>query len=370
MLFKLETAPNNAMKNPALMTASLLKDWQTCSKSPLPLKIAIMALGTLLSGCMPAVHPQGAKIYTGEIREREFITADGVKLPLRQWQPPAQKKAEAVIIALHGFNDYSNFFQKPAQYFQQQNIASYAYDLRGFGGSDTRGLWAGYQTYSEDLTLFTRLVAAKHPNTPIYWLGESMGGAVIIVTAAEMKLPQVSGIILAAPALWAREFMPWYQSSLLWLLSYTMPWLTVTGESVKVMASDNIEMLRALGRDPLVIKETRVEAVHGLTDLMDEAMAKAQSLDVKTLMLYGEKDEIIPMEPTHQFIKGFLQHDAEQKIIACYKNGYHLLLRDLQAPLVWQDLKSWMMTEKQPLPSGSDKRPECLTNNQAKPLKP
>jgi alpha-beta hydrolase superfamily lysophospholipase len=97
--------------------------------------------------------------------------------------------------------------------------------MRGFGGSDNIGLWAGHETYSEDLDLFTRLVAEKHPNTPIYLLGESMGGAVIIVASAEMKMPQVAGVILAAPALWSREFMPWYQTSLLWLLSYTMAWL-------------------------------------------------------------------------------------------------------------------------------------------------
>lgn len=321
--------------------------------------LAVISIA-LLCSCMPVIHPQGPKIYQGEIRAQEFITADRTKLPLRQWQP-ATKNPAAVIIALHGFNDYSAFFHKPAQYFQQQNIASYAYDLRGFGGAENPGLWAGYQTYSEDLALFTGLIAKKHPDTPIYLLGESMGAAVVIVTAAETKMPQLAGIILASPALWAREFMPWYQSSLLWLLSYTLPWLTLTGESVGVIASDNIEMLRALGRDPLVIKETRVEAVHGLTDLMDEAMAKARNLNVKTLMLYGEKDEIIPVAPTHQFINDFLQQGADQKMIACYKNGYHLLLRDLQAPLIWKDLKTWIMADRQQfLPSGAEKRNTCL----------
>ena len=314
---------------------------------------------TLLSGCMPAIHSQGEKIYQGEIREKEFITADGAKLPLRQWLP-ASKNPAAVIIALHGFNDYSSFFQKPAQYFQKQNIASYAYDLRGFGGSENHGLWAGYETYREDLALFIQLVAEKHRNVPIYLLGESMGGAVIIVTMADMKIPQVEGIILAAPALWSRDFMPWYQTSLLWLLSYTVPWMTLTGEGVGVVASDNIEHLRALGRDPLVIKATRIEAVHGLTDLMDAAMAKSESLNVKTLLLYGEKDELIPLEPTAYFIKNLLQQDKGQKIIGCYKNGYHLLLHDLQASLVWHDLESWMMSDVKSLPSGAEKRDTCL----------
>lgn len=342
------------------MTTSPLNDWQSCWLSNKSWQILVV-ITALLCGCMPAIYPQGQKTYQGEIREREFITADGTKLPLRQW-PSASKTTNAVIIAVHGFNDYSNFFQKPAQYFQQHDIASYAYDLRGFGATQMRGLWAGYQTYSEDLALFTRLVAERHPDTPIYLLGESMGGAIIIVAMSELKMPQVTGIILAAPALWAREFMPWYQTSLLWLLSYTMPWLTLTGESVGVVASDNIQRLRELGKDPLVIKETRLEAVHGLTDLMDMAMSKAKTLNVKTLILYGKKDEIIPTEPTYQFISDFLQHGVEQKTIACYSNGYHLLLHDLQAALVWQDLQSWMRAEKKSLPSGADKNNTCTVH--------
>ena len=39
------------------------------------------------------------------------------------------------------------------------------------------------------------------------------------------------------------------------------------------MASDNIEMLRALGADPLFIKATRVDAIAGLVELMDIAAA-------------------------------------------------------------------------------------------------
>ncbi len=37
-----------------------------------------------------------------------FIAADGVSLPLRKWLP--QGEVKAVILALHGFNDYSNAF--------------------------------------------------------------------------------------------------------------------------------------------------------------------------------------------------------------------------------------------------------------------
>jgi hypothetical protein len=37
-----------------------------------------------------------------------------------------------------------------------------------------------------------------------------------------------------------------------------LPGLKVTGRGLGITPSDNLEMLRALGRDPLVIKETRI----------------------------------------------------------------------------------------------------------------
>ena len=120
------------------------------------------------------------------------------------------------------------------------------------------------------------------------------------------------------------------------------------------MASDNIDMLRAMGRDPLVIKATRVETVYGLTDLMDAAFDSATTLRVNTLLLYGEKDEIIPKAPTYAFLQQFLATDEVEKTVAIYRNGYHMLLRDLQAPTTWQDIEAWINNTPEQLPSGAD----------------
>lgn len=183
-----------------------------------------------------------------------------------------------------------------------------------------------------------------------------MGGAVIITAMGEANIPEVEGVILVAPALWARQTMPWYQTSLLWALAHTFPWMTLTGKGVRVQASDNIEMLRELGRDPLVIKKTRVEAIYGLTDLMDVAFKGANSLRTNTLVLYGENDEIIPKKPTYDFLQRLLSFDEDRKTVAFYPNGYHMLLRDLNASLIWNDILAWMNQKAVKLPSGADHR--------------
>jgi len=93
----------------------------------------ILILSCLLAGCVPSIYPSGAKTTAAhlDLDTQAFITEDGARLPLREW--PTQGEPRAVIIAVHGFNDYSRFFDKPARYFSEHGIASFAYDQRGFG---------------------------------------------------------------------------------------------------------------------------------------------------------------------------------------------------------------------------------------------
>lgn len=72
-------------------------------------------------------------------------------------------------------------------------------------------------------------------------------------------------------------------------------------------------------------------------------------------MLYGEKDDIIPKEPTYQFLQQFLASDNSHKTVAIYPDGHHLLLRDLHAETAWQDIAVWIAHQSDKLPSGADK---------------
>ncbi len=316
----------------------------------------IIGLWSLLLcvGCAPVVNRPGAAVSAPVLGRAHFVAADGAVLPVRAWMPP-EGPAKAVVVALHGFNDYSNFFTKPGEYLSRLGIACYAYDQRGFGNAPGRGLWAGVEAYADDLRDFAAQARRRHPGVPLYVLGESMGGAVAIVALASAQPPPADGLILSSPAVWGRSTMPWYQRVLLETLGHTTPWLRLTGEGLKIMASDNIEMLRGLGRDPLVIKATRVDAMYGLADLMDAALADAGKLAATTLVLYGERDQVVPREPVEKMLA---RMQGPQTRAAFYANGYHMLLRDLQAEKPWRDIAAWIDRHDAPLPSGADWRVE------------
>lgn len=311
----------------------------------------------LLFSCTPMVYPPGTVINLPRLADYGYLTKDGVMLPVRSWLPN-DNGPKAAVVALHGFNDYSNFFTQPGRYLSQAGIACYAYDQRGFGSAPKRGLWAGTRAYADDLTQITKLVKERHPGIPVYLLGESMGGAVVMVAATSDNPPEADGIILSAPAIWGRETMPWYQRLTLWFTAHTVPWMTVTGKGLGVTPSDNIEMLRALHRDPFVIKKTRIETIHGLADMMDKALEQSPKISIATLVLYGERDEVIPKKPTYRMLKSLPSNGLWR--VAIYKNGYHMLLRDMQAEILWRDIAVWIGSQDISLPSGADSWAQSL----------
>jgi len=326
----------------------------------------------LLVGCAPATDEEVRLAGIGTARaapdpkpvprftETSFIAADGQSLPLRKWLPRSNGKGEvkAVILALHGFNDYANAFDGPGRIWADEGIATYAYDQRGFGAAPERGFWPGRATLAADAATAAQILRRLYPGTPLYLLGESMGGAVAVVALtgeSDTQIPDVDGVILTAPAVWGRPTMDLLPRLALWAGVRLMPGLTLTGRGLKIKPSDNIAMLRALGNDPLVIHETRIDTVYGLVDLMDAALACGAMLDTPLFVMYGAKDEIIPQLPIRRFVDTLPAEPVHRRKLAWYENGYHMLLRDLEGPVVIGDVASWVLTPAAPLPSGADR---------------
>jgi alpha-beta hydrolase superfamily lysophospholipase len=334
-----------------------------------PILAVLLVLGGLsLGGCSPTVMAEGPPVTMPHDGSDKLVMADGTALPLRQWLPEGRPRA--VILALHGFNDYSNAFEEPGAEWARQGIATFAYDQRGFGYAPDFGYWAGTDTMVDDLRSAAALVRARYPGTPLYLLGESMGGALIMTAETSPQPPDCDGIILAAPAIWGRELQGPIASGALWFFAHTMPWGKLSGANLNVMPSDNIPMLRALGADPHVIKETRIDAVYGLVDLMDRALAAAPKLtESRALVLYGVREEVLPSSAAMTMLRRLPPAPAGPRI-ALYTSGYHMLLRDLDGGLVRGDVAAWVLNPGiAALPSGADTRAEAALKTDAPTLK-
>ena len=150
------------------------------------------------ASCAPSIVPAGDAIRQPAIENDRYIAPDGTSLQLAVW--PAitdpEKLPKAVILGIHGFGDYRNAWQQPAEIWAREGITTFAYDQRGFGSSPTRGRWAGTQTLVDDIKTMSGLLRSRYPGVPLYLAGESMGGALVLV-ASDNHL-DVDGIIPVA----------------------------------------------------------------------------------------------------------------------------------------------------------------------------
>jgi len=307
--------------------------------------VYLLLLFSLVACAVPQVQDPSESPQPPALTTSHAVMADGYRLPVTVWE--ADESPQAIILALHGFNDYRNAFDGPAHFLAANRITTYAYDQRGFGETAQRGLWPADEILEADAAAMASLLCARHPDLPLFLLGESMGGAVVM--NMQREAPCIRGIVLVGPAVWGWQTMPFWQRNSLRLAAHVAPGKTLTGKGLKITPSDNIEMLRALGRDPLVIKATRIDTIYGLTSLMEAALLSSAELATPTLILYGEQDEIIPRNPTCDMLKR-LPANAVTRVVL-YPEGYHMLLRDLQADVVLQDVVSWIHNQSATLPS-------------------
>jgi len=300
-----------------------------------------MVIAMLVSCAGPRIQPSLPEDRVPVLHETDAVMSDGYVLPLTVWRPDGETRA--VVLALHGMNDYRHAFADVGVHLAAAGIVTYAYDQRGFGETRWRGVWAGTERLIRDMETMAALIHARYPDRPLYLMGESMGGAVLLAALHNgAELPNVSGMVLIAPAVWGRETMNPFQRVLLWLGVHTMPSLELTGEGLDITPSDNVAMLRALGSDPLVIKKTRIDVIDGVVNLMDEALASAPSLRGPALVLYGAKDEIIPKRPACRMFAMLPENAAQRPRVVIYPEGYHMLTRDLQGEVVLQDITAWI----------------------------
>lgn len=348
----------NVPEHPVVL---LYRTWVQ-TQSRLGTAAAILILLCAVEACAPKPQTALNAHQPPRLTETHAIMRDGARLPLAKWLP--KTAPVAAVIALHGFNDHSGAFEDLGPALARAGVAVYAYDQRGFGGAPGRGVWAGAAAMGRDLAELVRLVRATHPGIPVHALGESMGGAVIMAAVAGDARPAIDGAVLSAPAVWGRATMPGWQRGALDAAVTAFPAIRLRPQGIKITPSDNIEMLRALGRDPRFIRETRIDTLGGLVDLMDRALEASRTLRLPLLVLYGERDEIVPRGPTCQMLSRLPVTDAERRWRAVlYPSGYHMLFRDLAGDLVTKDIAAWLVNPAATLPSGHERQPDPATAN-------
>ncbi len=124
---------------------------------------------------------------------------DGVEIAGERRLPDGPPKA-AVVVA-HGMAEHAARYGRFADELAAHGYAVYAHDQRGHGrtaGAENVG-WAGadgWNAFLRDLERLTALVAARHPNAPLFLFGHSMG-SVVAQRFVQLHGDRLAGLILS-----------------------------------------------------------------------------------------------------------------------------------------------------------------------------
>ncbi len=251
-----------------------------------------------------------------------------IEVPCRSWVP-ANSPPKIVLLCVHGLGLNSRSYQSFGQRLAKLGVASYAIDVRGFGH------WMAVQGKEEidfescltDLEKALKALHAKYPKTPIFILGESMGGAIALRVAA-IHPELVDGLISAVPS---GDRFHKTRNQLRVALSL------VTGGKNKPMdvgsrviedATDDPAVREEWKGDPLNRMKLTPKELMQFRRFMNENHDVAKQIDREpVLVLCGFKDKLVKPQGT---IELFNELTTPDKMLIVLGNGEHLIFEEGQ----------------------------------------
>src|SRR5579863_7569397 len=128
-----------------------------------------------------------------------FRGAGEMELAYQRWLPEGTPRAALIIV--HGFGEHGGRYMNIVGRLVPTGYAVYALDNRGHGRSPgQRGHINDWSEFRDDLGAFVALVSTEQAGHPLFLLGHSMGG-LIVLEYAERHPEGLRGVIASAPLL-------------------------------------------------------------------------------------------------------------------------------------------------------------------------
>lgn len=286
-----------------------------------------------------ALHWENAGVDpNAHLRCGTFAASDGAEVPYRLW---LAREPRAAVLLLHGAFDYAAAFEEIGPRLARRGFTSMAFDQRGFGATASRGTWIGPARMGEDTVEAARFVLGRvAANMPLFIIGESLGGAVAIHAAANSAVPQLKGLVLAAPGALASPFrqrlLSWFAASLRAMGGDTeLVFERLSGWELTPAAA-----IRLLG-DPLVMRRIPPDMLCGMASLALASVSAAQRVSVPVLTMVGARDVLV----RESCIRQLFDNLAGPKSWIVVPDAPHLLLHWIRSAEVLHEATRWMCAQ-------------------------
>ncbi len=270
-----------------------------------------------------------------EYHEGSLGGAGGLPLFYRFWQ--REEPSCAVLVRVQGVGGHSGMYQPFVEAVVAHGYAVYGLDLRGHGRSaGRRGHIDRWSEYREDLRRFLVLVVAADPGRPMFLMGFSGGGLLVLDYALDHPVG-LSGVVALSPAL--DVGIPASKRWLARLLSRLWPTYAADTSLDRTNVSRDTEAARRLLADPLAFHAATARYATEVFAAQHRVQARAAGLAVPLLILHGTADRQAPPAASRRF---FDQVPIADKVYRLYPGAYHALDWETNREEVFADCIAWL----------------------------
>ena len=264
-----------------------------------------------------------------------FSASDGAQVPYRVWRAESPR---ALVLLLHGAFDYCGAFDEIGAEFAKSGITSMAIDQRGFGATYSRGTWSGENRMICDVIEAVTFLRTRCGGTlPVFLIGESMGAALAVHSAANFPQMNLAGIVLAAPGAVTGMLLHIFGALVAPLMRAFTPNSGII--AIRLRAGElNETSANRMMNDPMVLHRIRPAMLLGLFNLVRSAQDDAIQMRVPVLTMAGTKDDLIGILHIARLHKRL----AGAKEWVSFEGGPHLLLHWTRRDQVLVKILSWI----------------------------
>ncbi|CAN7020214.1 unnamed protein product [Brassica oleracea var. botrytis] len=283
--------------------------------------------------------------------ENFVLNSRGMKLFTCVWKPVKQEP-KALLFLCHGYAaETSITMNSTATRLAKAGFAVYGMDYEGHGKSEgLSGYISNFDDLVDDVSIHYSTICEKEENKGKmrFLLGESMGGAVVLLLAR--KKPDFwDGAVLVAPMCKLAEEVkphPVVISILIKLCSFIPTWKIVPGSDILDIAIKEPHIRTQVRKNEFCYKgRPRLNTAYQLLLVSLDLEKNLQEVSIPFIVLHGEDDKV-----TDKSVSKMLYEVASSsdKTVKLYPNMWHALLygeTPENSEIVFTDVIKWLASE-------------------------
>jgi len=273
------------------------------------------------------------------IREHDGTVTTEDRVPLRWWAsvPPEPR---GLVLVVHGFLEHSGRYDRVIAALNAAGFATGRFDCRGHGLSGgVRAFMPRYRDYLCDLQRIREEIVPFAANVPLFLLGHSQGGLMVLSYALDPLGRGLAGVIALSPLVGFDANIPAWKDVLGRVMSRIRPTLALDAGIDPDRLTHVRESVEQRNNDPLV--GTRATARWFTETLEAQALLRAGTGDwaLPVLVMAAGEDALVDNDATKRFVDAI---PVDEKTWRLWDGMYHELLQETVRAEVEAALIDWL----------------------------